>query len=103
MCTNEKPLQKFIEKKIVNFSLKDKQTVTQAAVKYCTNGMNSFHSISNNGLGELLYDTSVVANKYGKMSKESFLDLLPAPNTVGSIDYFYSFVICFFFYKFSSI
>lgn len=82
MCANEEPLQKFFEKKIVNFSLKDKQRVTRAAVNFCTKGMKSFNSIQCSGLGELLYDTSVVANKYGKMSKETFLDLLPVPNTV---------------------
>lgn len=75
-------MQKFVEKRKVNFALKDKQLVTRAAVNFCAKDVRPFNAIQCTGLGELLYDVSVIANKYGKMSKESFMDLLPVPNTV---------------------
>lgn len=64
------------------FSENDKNDVKKAATEFVVRDTRPFHALKGDGLIQLLVMFSVIGAKYGKLSDEEVIDILPSPTTV---------------------
>lgn len=84
-CTMPKnSIKRYLAKKSISLDRADKNSLLNAAKRFCYLDLRPFKAVEGEGLIDLLHAVSSITARHGLLSKEQLNEIIPAPLTVCS-------------------